>query len=135
MTLNTRNNLITSLHPKVVGAFTRLNEKLIAGYQSGLSHSQFQFFEGYRSGERQDYLFTKGSTKARKFQSAHNFGLAGDFVAVKYHGDKLTWSWDINEDWQYLAKCADEVGLSAPISWDKPHVQSHIWEQIRKFVI
>lgn len=135
--VNHRISKIESLNPKIVGAVKRLNEKLVAGYKAGLTHSRFEIFETLRSAERQNYLFMKGSTKAREWQSAHNYGLAVDFVAVKgisQSGSPL-WSWDINEDWQFLAKCADEVGLSAPISWDKPHIQSHIWDQIKRYVI
>lgn len=132
-----RINKIECLNPKIIGSVKRLNEKLIAGYQSGLTHSQFQIFETFRSVERQNYLFMKGSSKAREWQSAHNYGLAVDYVAIRgrSHSGNPIWSWDINEDWNFLAECAEEVGLSAPISWDKPHIQSHIWDQIKRYVI
>lgn len=125
------------MHPKIQRVFQRLTEKLIVGYETGLTHTKFELFETFRSASRQNYLFMKGSSKAREWQSAHNYGLAADFVAVTGYsssGNPL-WSWDINHDWHFLAKCAEEVGLSAPISWDKPHVQSHIWDQIKRYVV
>ena len=43
--VNHRINKIESLNPKIVGAVKRLNEKLVAGYETGLTHSRFEIFE------------------------------------------------------------------------------------------
>ena len=72
---------------------------------------------------RQQYLFehTK-STKAQAWQSAHNFGLAADFVPMDPDG---LWSWRDDEDWFWLGHRARECGLSQPIKWDRPICFEH----------
>ena len=56
-----------------------------------------EVFEGWRSPQRQDYLYSKGRTlpgktvtNARAWESLHAYGLAVD-VALKINGK---WSWD-----------------------------------------
>ena len=125
---------IDSLHPKFKGVFKILKERLITGYEAGLTQTRFEVFETFRSFERQDYLFTTGTTKARGGQSAHNFGLAVDFVARVHNrtkdGFEMAWSWSLHHDWEFLKKVATEVGLenqSKSLRWDKPHVQVPHW--------
>jgi len=65
----------------------------------------FRMFEGFRSPQRQDYLYQQGRsrpgniiTNARPWTSFHQYGLAADFVL--FINNK--WSWDtsskINRD-------------------------------------
>ena len=61
----------------------------------------------------------KGASEAGMFQSAHNFGLACDFVAVIDHqtahdlgdmtGEKVLagWSWHADNDWRFLRTRAE----------------------------
>ena len=89
----------------------------------------FQLFEGYRTPQRQAHLFAQGRTapgpivtKARPWQSYHQYGVAGDFV-LKINGN---WSWETNgekgEWWSRLHELADQVDLK-PLSWELPHLQ------------
>src|SRR5215470_5472340 len=57
----------------------------------------FRLFEGYRSPERQQYLYAQGRTrpgkiitKAGPWMSYHQYGLAADFVLF----ESGQWSWD-----------------------------------------
>ena len=86
-------------------------------------------FEGYRSPERQQEIFNEKplATKAVKWRSAHQYGLAIDFVAWTPQG----WSWDDNHDWAVIQRRAQENGLDTPISWDRGHVQHPAFNQIR----
>jgi len=119
------------LHPKVRGAYVALSKELILAYETGLTKTRFELFEGYRSFERQNDLFAVGTTKARGGQSAHNFGLACDFVPLLNNGGNNTeWSWSERHDWAFLAKVAAEAGFenqTAGLRWDKPHVQVPGW--------
>ena len=69
------------LHPKARPTFMGLAAVLKDQYEAKQIKTLFLPFEGYRSPERQNYLFhVMKTTKARAFQSAHNYGLAVDFV-------------------------------------------------------
>ena len=123
-----------SLHLKFKGVFEALEQRLIAGYEAGTTKTRFEVFETFRSFERQDYLFKIGTTKARGGESAHNFGLAVDFVPRVAHttknGLEMAWSWSLHHDWAFLRQVATEVGLenqSKSLRWDKPHVQVPHW--------
>lgn len=89
----------------------------------------FKLFEGYRSPERQAYLYAKGRTtpgprvsNAGPWQSYHQYGVAGDFVL--YLDGR--WSWDITGErkhwWDRLHELGRDVGLKA-LSWEMPHLQ------------
>lgn len=128
------NRSIDDLHPKFIGIFENLKQRLISGYETGVTKTRFEVFETYRSFERQDYLFSVRTTKARGGQSAHNFGLAVDFVPrvddPTKDGFVLHWSWSLHHDWAFLQKVAAECGLenqSKNLRWDKPHVQVPHW--------
>ena len=128
------NRSMGSLHPKFVGVFQILKERLVAGYETGVTKTRFEVFETFRGFERQDYLFASGTTKARGGQSAHNFGLAVDFVPVVYNttqeGLVGEWSWSLHHEWDFLKEVATAMGLenqSPSLRWDKPHVQVKHW--------
>lgn len=71
------------------------------------------------------YMNTK-STKARAWSSAHQYGLAVDFVAYRDH----KWSWDAGEDWDFLADQAREEGLAVPYRWDRVHVEAPAFTRV-----
>ena len=131
---------ITDLHPEVRGQFSALAEDLTLAYQADHTEFRFEPFEGLRSPDRQNHLFTEGTTKARAWQSAHQFGLAVDFVPriLKFRpGDsegRWHWHWPATEhnDWQVLSELAVEHGLLTPIAWDKAHVEHPHWRAFRK---
>lgn len=89
----------------------------------------FRLFEGFRSPQRQQYLYAQGRTregrivtKAKPWRSYHQYGVAGDFVL--FIDGK--WSWDDRGErrqwWHRLHEFAHRVGLE-PLSWELPHLQ------------
>ena len=89
----------------------------------------FRLFEGYRSPERQQYLYAQGRTRpgpivtrAQPWTSYHQYGLAGDFVLL-INGE---WSWDTTGPkaryWTRLPELGVTVGLER-ISFELPHLQ------------
>ncbi len=89
----------------------------------------FRLFEGFRSPERQQYLYAQGRTRpgpivtnARPWTSYHQYGLAGDFVLFE-HG---LWSWETRGPsklyWPRLPAVGKELGLE-PLSFEMPHLQ------------
>lgn len=120
------------LHPKAREAFRGLAGVLEDQHRAGLLKSHFKPFEGHRSNERQNYLFNVAkTTKARAWQSAHNYGLAVDFVAWR----DGKWSWAESEDWNSLAYFANQRGLIVPIKWDRPHIEHPIWSAIKRSIV
>lgn len=117
-------NDLANLHPAVRFKYYELAKMLEA---DGLP---FFLFEGYRSPQRQDELALKvpAVTNARAWQSAHQVGLAGDFVGV-ING---AWSWRDDLPWGELKIRARRLGLDVPIRWDKPHVEATtLWQELR----
>lgn len=120
------------IHPKARPAFEGLAAVLKDQFETGQIKTLFLPFEGYRAPERQNYLFhVKKTTKARAFQSAHNYGLAVDYVPF-VKGD---WSWDESHDWDALDFCARQRGLMRPIKWDRPHIEHPIWYAVKGSLI
>lgn len=109
------------LHPKCKNNFQEF-----ANYLSG-EGSKFRMFEGYRSPIRQNYLFNQRPpvTKARAFESAHQYGVAADFVWFE-HGQ---WSWDDDHPWEHLVDAARKFNLVVPITWDRGHIEAKDWQR------
>lgn len=91
----------------------------------------FALFEGYRSPDRQRFLYQVGRTRemargiitrARAWQSFHQYGLAVDIV-LKPKGQ---WSWDDTgrnrQAWAQLQALGRAAGLR-PLSFEKPHLE------------
>ena len=89
----------------------------------------FRPFEGFRSPQRQQYLYEQGRTRpgnrvtnARPWTSYHQYGLATDFVLYENGG----WSWDTSGErggwWRRMHELGREEGLE-PLSWELPHLQ------------
>lgn len=86
-------------------------------------------FEGFRTYERSDYLYSLGRTlpgiivtNAKGGYSRHNFALAGDLVFF-ING---RWSWDYRLPWDRLGEIGKEVDLVWGGDWkskDYPHFQ------------
>jgi peptidoglycan L-alanyl-D-glutamate endopeptidase CwlK len=118
-----RDRELLHLHPIIREKVRVLLEKLSA---EGIP---FQLFEGFRSPQRQQYLFEQGRTrpgsiitKARPWRSYHQYGLGADFVLY----ENGLWSWDTSGEkgrwWERLHQLAREHDLE-PLSWEKPHLQ------------
>lgn len=124
------------LHPKARESFALMARRLEARYKAGLTPTLFKPFEGFRTPERQEYLFrVDKTTKARAWQSAHNYGLAVDFVPLKDAANLGSWDWEPHHDWTLVKEIAVDCGLMAPITWDLPHVQHPIWNAIKGHVV
>ena len=138
MNITRKKFTITDLHAEVRGVFSALSEDLTLAYQADKTEFLIEPFEGLRSPDRQAHLLSKGTTKVGPWKSAHQYGLAVDFVPrriVSFSGGAAVreWHWPPAEhdDWQILAELAAAHGLRTPIVWDKPHVEHPYWQQIR----
>src|SRR5258706_6329708 len=118
-----RNSDPACLHPLFRQKARELLETLAA------QERPFRLFEGFRSPERQQYLYAQGRTrpgkiitKARAWMSYHQYGLAGDFVLF----ENGRWSWDASGDrvrsWRRLQEIGKHLGLE-PVSFEAPHLQ------------
>lgn len=129
MTTPPRSNDLGLLHPVQKTLFVSLAHYLERDWQDGKTKTHFKVFEAWRSPLRQAELFKQGSvTKADAWQSAHQFGLAVDFVPWTVNG----WSWDEHHDYDWLRERAYRIGLATPIAWDRCHVESQLWPDVRR---
>lgn len=132
------------LHPEVRKQFSDLALLMLDAWRKGETRYLYVPFEGYRSGARQRALLAEGVTKAKPYASAHWFGLAVDFVADRKTDIPLAertkelkhypaWYWPPadHDDWRVLGEAAAAMGLKRHIKWDKPHVESPIFEAMR----
>jgi peptidoglycan LD-endopeptidase CwlK len=89
----------------------------------------FRMFEGFRTPQRQRYLYSKGRTipgdkvtNAQAWQSYHQYGVAADFVLF-IDGN---WSWDDKgaraKWWARLHEIGKENGLER-LGFESPHLQ------------
>lgn len=121
----TRLNDPRQLHPR----FREALAKLLA--RAAEENRPFRLFEAFRTPERQQWLYEQGRTrpggivtKARPWQSFHQYGLGADLVL--FVNGQWTWSsaGPLGAHWQRLPELAKEVGLRS-LSWEAPHVE---WE-------
>ncbi len=91
--------------------------------------TRFRVFESYRGPVEQEAAFSRGASKARAFESAHQFGLAVDFVP--WDGTKFIWPSAVDREWQSLDRLSALHGLLTTIRWDRPHVEHRAWARVR----
>lgn len=115
------------LHPKARDSFKLLTHRLEQGYRGGSTPTLFKPFEGYRDPQQQLVHLKNGTSKAGPWQSAHNYGLAVDYVPLSDPMSISSWSWGAGHDWDFLREAATNCGLFNTITWDRPHVQHPIW--------
>lgn len=125
------------LNPKAADHFRLLSQRLEEAFRAGRTQYLLKPFEGFRSLERQLEMLGKGVSKARPWQSPHQYGLAVDYVCTRMEGNKLVCHWPDADhpDWKVLGEIATQLGLMRTIAWDKPHVEHPIWRSIRNHVI
>lgn len=141
----TRIATITSLHPKFRPIATGIYEDLKRLHQAGKMEFAFEVFETLRLPARQEDAFARKTSKARAWESAHNVGLAADFVpyltaaqARKYTAKGSSplpgWYWPAvdHPDWITLADIAEIKYGMQTISWDRPHVEHPLFDKIQK---
>lgn len=126
------NRNINDLHPKMRIAVLKLETVLLkAGILWTARNEGFKFFEGYRSPERQAELRRDHPkvTKAGPWQSAHQYGMAADYV---WWNPETGWSWEDNLPWDFLDIAVAEVPeLRRPIQWDRPHIQHRAFDLMK----
>lgn len=118
------------IHPVAYDAFRRLAHTLELDWKHGNLGCLFKPFETYRHPYRQADLYNTNGNKvtgARQYESAHQFGLAVDFVAY----DNGRWSWDAMKPWGALKERAEAAGLLVPLEWDRCHVEHPKWQDYR----
>lgn len=84
-------------------------------------------FEGYRTPQRSDYLYEQGRTregkiitKAKAWQSPHNWGLAVDIIFF----DGKTWDWKQAKDFTKPVAVMKSLGFTTGADWaDYPHFE------------
>jgi hypothetical protein len=93
---------------------------------------QVELFEGYRSPERQDYLYQQGRerdgkiiTYAKAWQSWHQYGLAADIVG------KVNGKWDWSIDYDNVAEVMLRHGFET-LKFERAHFQITGGMQVRK---
>jgi peptidoglycan L-alanyl-D-glutamate endopeptidase CwlK len=112
---------LANLAPCAQVAFTGLEAAL-------RRDTPFLLFEGYRHPTDQLVMLARGTSKAGPMESAHQFGLAADFVPF-IDGN---WRWDVEpEVWDQLDREAKAFGLLRPIAWDRAHVEHPAWKRVR----
>lgn len=124
------------LHPRAARQFNLLAIRLASGVKlPGGTVVPFRVFETYRTPHAQDAAFTRGASKAKAFQSPHQFGLAVDFVP--FVNGRWTWeppggatAWDGLDE---IVKGFE--GLSRPISWDRPHIEHDLWQENMRWLM
>jgi len=134
---------ISLLHPKFQRLVRDVNERLTLDHEAGTTKTNFKIFETFRDPMRQTELIAKGVTKAGPYQSAHQYGLAVDWVPIidgtdahrlsEITGERVLpgWNWHSSHDWEHLAQVAKRFGLTT-ISWDKSHLEHpNAYEVIR----
>lgn len=122
------------LHPKVRRDFQIMAIRLTEGYQNGVVAYHFKPFEGFRSPEKQTELVLLKRSKAGPWQSAHNYGLAVDFVPWDEKGG-FFWPDAKHPAWDYMRDLARNRGLINQIDWDRPHVEHPIWWAVKRHLI
>lgn len=105
-------NRVDELHPKFRLSIYKLLNAL---------GPKWDLFEGYRTPDRQNDLFTRGKTKARAWQSAHQYGLGADIVPLNDDNEPF-WPPIGDPLWLELQEQCDYLGLYNDIKWDAAHV-------------
>lgn len=123
-----RINDMRLVHPDVRADFMLLQHDLERGFRYGEVKRFLRPFETYRHPMRQDYLITQGTTRAKAYESAHQFGLAVDFVP--WDNGRFNWP-DVSDPcWAYLRQKAHARGFKNDIEWDRAHVEHVRWGRV-----
>jgi len=96
-------------------------------YRMESAGGAINFHEYYRSPSQQDEYFRSGSSKAKAWESPHQYGLSADYHFQIY-------GWDVPASWwRYADVVANSVGLETGINWnDANHLQLPGWKQWKK---
>lgn len=126
---------MTLCHSKAKRVFIETEQEFIAANKAGLTKARFEVFETFRHPMRQEHLFAANTTKARAWQSAHQYGLAVDFVP-RLDG---RWTWLLSElgdtDMLHFRRIVGNHGLIADIAWDPFHCEHPLWRRVKEFLV
>lgn len=114
------------IHPEAIEAFMLLKGDLERDHRYGKVPVLFAPFETYRHPQRQIDALANKTSRAGAYQSAHQFGLAIDFVP-NINGK---WSWDLKHPWDYLRERAHARKLLNELTWDRAHVEHPKWADL-----
>jgi len=97
-------------------------------------------FNLYRSPEEQDKAFARRVSRAKAFQSAHQYFAASDLIHEK-------WAWFAADEapegeqfWQRLWDCVEivsekfNVEFADQLVWDRAHIELASWREFREVV-
>lgn len=117
------------LHPHAIKQFENMYQDLKSRFAARSTLTEFRVFETYRSPVRQQELWARRPkvTRAQAWQSAHQVGLAVDFVP--WHNGR--WSWSEKHNYDLLKEVAEAHGLRVPMVWDRCHVEHPNWRDWR----
>lgn len=147
---------IKTLNPKFAGKVEALHQALMRAYKSGETEVRFEIFETFRHPLRQLELLAQKTTKAGPWQSAHQYGLAVDFVPYLDPARRSSaevalwmefrkkatinpgeggWYWPsaTYKGWQVLKQQCAVIGINNSISWDRPHCEDPRFSDMKKY--
>jgi len=113
------------LHPIAIGPFNALYADMALDQKLAV----FQPFETYRTPHRQRELYGHKPpvSKAKPWHSAHQYGVAVDFVPFINN----QWDWDGPADlYNSLHELAAKHGIHSPIKWDLGHLVLRNWKKL-----
>lgn len=119
--MNARNADMSLLHHDCRADFYLLMGDLQRDFTHKKINVLFKPFEVYRHPSRQLEALNQKTSRARPYESAHQFGMAVDFVPF----DPATqrWSWRDGPHWDYLRDRARARKLLCELNWDRAHVE------------
>jgi len=133
-TIEIRNASTDWLHPVAREQFISLAADLRKAYDDGNVRYDFRIFETYRTPQRQEFVNRKGNSKAQAFRSAHQFGLAVDYVPFEV-GRGFFWPDASDAGWNDLRRLASARKLMCDIRWDRNHVEHPMWLAVRQTML
>jgi len=125
-----RSTDVNFLHPIARAGFIGLASQLRKDYDDGTAPCEFRIFECYRTPARQEFVQRQGNSKATAFRSAHQYGLAVDFVPFEV-GRGFFWPDASDARLNYLRRVASAHKFLNDIPWDRSHVEHPLWAAIK----
>lgn len=132
-----RNVDVSLLHQKLRAAVPDIIVEVNASREARRGGFTLHLFEGARPPSRQEALYKRGRdpkaddfgrtvTRARAYQSAHQFGEGMDLVFKK----DGVWTWESDAPWSVMESEVRARGL-VTLSFERPHVQlsSFTWRE------
>lgn len=122
------------LHYKCQPGFLIVANRILDAFSNGELSQLYLAFDGYRAPQLQLDMVKRNVSKALPWQSAHNYGMAVDFVGWN-PAEQWNWQPADSPDWGMIGRIAVNAGMLRPIAWDKPHVEHPLWTSIKKLVV